>query len=374
MLKLLFFCFISGALYGQSGHEIKDPEPASGGAEGVMSRATGGPDAFGYVWDDSATFQAIDITTTGTMVFSGDEVSSGPIPLGGEATFCLYGVGYDSLVMSSNGYLSTDLADTGGDLSNDCPLPAAPSTGGGARIYPLHDDLISDGYYQYFANCPRPPDGGGVTGCHVFQWANTTHFGGGLDSWSQWAILYENFNEIVFQVGAGNPETGSGSTTGIQNADSLIGLTYACDSSGSVPDNSAVIFIPPIARARLCSIYSIDLDVFRLDVVGDCPVSSCDGGGVDIYARNPDVGVFIPIALGVSLLGSQSFDVSLFPDHVFYAFFAGADPNQDFPLAVSSRAVPTLESWALLFFSLALAVTAVCVIIRRRKLVYKSSS
>ena len=107
----------------------------------------------------------------------------------------------------------------------------------------MHDDLISDGYYQYFASCPRPPDSPPFTqGCHVFQWANVNHFGGG-GPWSQWAILYDTSMDMVFQIGSGNPEHGAGSTTGIQNPGATIGLTYACDTADSIPDNTAVVFL-----------------------------------------------------------------------------------------------------------------------------------
>ena len=181
--------------------EVKDPNPPTGGPGGIASRATGGPDAYGYTWDDGVPFVNADITGTGTMIFSGDDVA-GVVALGGSGAVYLYGQTYTSLAMASNGYISTDPTDTGPDLSNDCPLPATPSTGGGARIYPLHDDLLSDGYYQYFASCPRAADRGGDTGCHVFQWTNTTHFGGGGETWNQWVVIYENSvgaNDMVIQ-------------------------------------------------------------------------------------------------------------------------------------------------------------------------------
>ena len=113
-----------------AGSEIKDPNRPTG-LSGTPARATGGPDAFGYTWDDSVPFVAADISGTGTAIFSGDDVA-GVVALGGNG-FNIYGVDLTQVAMASNGYISTDPTDTGPDLSNDCPLPATPSTGGGSR-------------------------------------------------------------------------------------------------------------------------------------------------------------------------------------------------------------------------------------------------
>ena len=210
-------------------------------------------DTFGYSINDSSgplcNYDFIDISGTGAAVASGDDTASAPLNLA--VPFNLYGTDYTQLVMATNGYLSTDPGDTGPDLSNDCPLPAVPSTpappGGGARIYPMHDDLVtSNGYFEYFASCPRPSDQFPSLnlGCNVFQWSGVTHFGG-ADTWEFQVILYDGSFEIVFQHGAGNTEAGSGSTTGIQNDGATDGLTYACDSAASVADNTAQCFVHP---------------------------------------------------------------------------------------------------------------------------------
>ena len=86
-----------------------------------------------------------------------------------------------SVMLSSNGYLSSDPASSGNDSSNDCPLPAVPSSGGGARIYNVHDDLVTTTFFhEYQPSCARPADRGtGVIGCTIFQWDDVTHAGGG---------------------------------------------------------------------------------------------------------------------------------------------------------------------------------------------------
>lgn len=224
---------------------------------GVAPQATGGPDAFGYTWMDQSTgscdYQFIDISGSGALVVSGDDVSSGPISLGGN-DISFYGSTYTDLVMTSNGYLSTDPTDTGPDLSNDCPLPVSPSTGGGARIYSVHDDLVTDtGYYEWIDPCPRPADnwdhsGGNSPGCHVFMYDNAIHFGS-TATFDLEVILYGITNEIVVMVPDGIDENGSGSTTGIQNEAATDGLTYACNDVTTFPSgqDTAVCFFEPSA-------------------------------------------------------------------------------------------------------------------------------
>jgi hypothetical protein len=210
--------------------------------------ATEATDTFGYRSTDSTealapTFDFIDISATAPIMFDGDDTSSGAITLGNPFRF--YGQLYTELVMASNGYISTDTTDAGPDLSNDCPLPTTPSTGGGGRIYPLHDDLdleagIGTGYYEYFDVCPRPNDLSCDMGCSIFMWDDVAHFPGGSSAEFDFeAILYDN-GHIVFQYGSGNTEMGSGSTTGIMDETFSFGLTHACDTAASIPDNFVV--------------------------------------------------------------------------------------------------------------------------------------
>lgn len=244
-MKLLVLAFATTAAFGLSAQEVKDPTAPTGGAPGSAPSTAFGPDAFGYQGFDSAepqcTVQFVDIATTGTQVVMGDDTAAAvPLPA---APFNLYGTTYTALTAATNGYLSTDPTDIGPDLSNDCPLPATLSSGGGARIYPLHDDLVSTVYFQHFPTCPRPSGWGGPEGCYVFQW-DARHFGG-IGNFPAQAILYTTSFGIVFQHGPGNPEAGSGSTTGLQNLDATVGLTYACDTASSVQANTAQCIYHP---------------------------------------------------------------------------------------------------------------------------------
>lgn len=259
--SFLILCLIAGNLFvgsvlfaQESKTEEPAPEPLFSTFSSISLFAAGGPDAFGYTYDDHAgvcTYDFVDIGTTGTFLTDGDEISS-VVTLA--EPFNIYGTEYSQLSASTNGYISTDPSDIGGDLSNDCPLPSPLSSGGGARLYPLHDDIdmepgIGRLLTQYFPTCPRPSQvGGGIESCTVFQWDQAAHF-----RWNEFsptfdfqAILYHTSFQIVFQIGPGNPELGEGSTTGIQNhPPATTGLTYACNTFGSIPDRTAVCFFNP---------------------------------------------------------------------------------------------------------------------------------
>lgn len=252
-ISLVFLAILLAVAMPLLAQEPKNPAP-SGGSVTPLFGGGGGPDNFGYTFIDGGGcgFQFVDISGTGTMIVDGDDTASAPVALQGPFNF--YGDDLTELVMAANGYLSTDPTDTGPDLSNDCPLPAPPSTGGGARIYPLHDDLdleagIGQGFFEYFASCPRPSSQfpGADLGCHIFQWDEVSQFpgGGGAAVFDIQTILYDNSFEIVFQHDDRNPDGGAGSTTGIQNMAADDGLTFACDAPASIPTNSAQCFMHP---------------------------------------------------------------------------------------------------------------------------------
>lgn len=219
-----------------------------------------------YASRDSAdangpAFNFIDISATGTFTTKGDKDSStsmapdgigSTVPLG--TPFTLFGVTYTELVPTTEGYITTDPADTGNDISNDCPLPKVPSTPTtttGSRIYPLHDDIdVADAvYYEHFETCPRTHDSGCNMSCNIFMWHEAGHWpDAATTNFDFEAILYQN-SDIVYQYATGNhgnPEKGVSSTTGIQSAapgdgnPPEFGFTHACNTLDSILDDSAV--------------------------------------------------------------------------------------------------------------------------------------
>ena len=220
--------------------------------------AGGLSDAFGYSAVQTGDLEAIpfafnDISNTApalSLTLNNGSNDDGGALIDLNTPFPFYGSFQTQVVMSTNGYLSFDPADTGGDPSNDAPLPVLPSSGGGPRIYPLHDDLVADGpsslHYQYFPeglrNFPLLPQ----VGVHVFQWNDVTDvfLRNIIDRFSFQTLLFDD-GTIHFVYPSGNPELGSDSTTGIQNADASIGLQIAANTQNSIPDNSTATIFPP---------------------------------------------------------------------------------------------------------------------------------
>jgi len=199
-------------------------------------------DTFFYRYIDSnapngAVYDFIDIGHDSNMVAGGLDGFSGPLTI--PFVFHFYGKDFTELVACSHGYLSTDPNEQSNDFTNDCPLPAIPSEGGGDRIYALHEELASDVYYQEFDVSPRWHDSGQELAAVIFQW-NAKHATSNMtDPFRFQVIIYEN-SDIVIQIEAGDPLRGQSSTTGIQNADATSGLTYACNTIGYTENDVAI--------------------------------------------------------------------------------------------------------------------------------------
>jgi lysyl endopeptidase len=231
--------------------------------------ASGGPDAFGYTFADqndagACGFAFIDISdgqrlgvTPSSTFPAEDDGRTAPIALA--FPFDFYGENVTSLVMSTNGYLSTSSAESGGQWQVNCS--GAQSQGStGARIDPLQYDWLYDPaggasrglFHRHFPTCPRAPDVGPAgLACHVFQWNGMESFDGvpaGRHDFQ--AILYAQTHQIVFQYRSSDPNQGNGAHVTIQNAANTARLPYACRESGRIgPVRSVCYFHPSAARA-----------------------------------------------------------------------------------------------------------------------------
>jgi len=252
-----------------------------------------GPDTFGYVSVDSnepmgPVFNFIDISATGTDAgISGLDVGSGPLAIG--FPFNFYGSNFDQVAMASNGYLNFNLAGDLTNFNNDCPVPVGPDPDN--SIYVLWDDLDlgnaagQAGFFQTFSPCPNTE--GGTGDCAIFQWENAEHWPTSAQFDFQ-AILYDNGN-ILMNFGPGNPEQGSGSTTGIENATATDGLTHVCNSAASVPDNFSVLFLYPGSLAAQNAETEPNATAATADAIaaGQCGVGGISPtGDVDNWVRS----------------------------------------------------------------------------------------
>lgn len=202
---------------------------------------TGGPDDYGYLWRDSdleggPEYDWIDISTDGTVVnFSNgnkDDGYTNSIPLG--FVYSFYGTNYNSLRISTNGFVSfANIADS---YRNNRPIPdeLAPD----AIIAAFWDDLdgssqgevyykaYSDKFVVQFTEWQKyfSPAQGGSSGSFTFQ-----------------IVIYENGKIRIYY----NEMTGTlnSATVGIENGNGSIGLEVAYNSAYPPSNNFALQFM-----------------------------------------------------------------------------------------------------------------------------------
>ena len=190
-----------------------------------------------YTLDNTVASNYIPINVAANFIGNGDDVSFA-VALGG--SFSLYGNVVNALQVSSNGYVSVDPTDSGGDLSNDCPIPANPSTGpDAARLYVLHDDIDLDPatpgsgiYYQFFATSPYTHPNGSIMSASIIEWVGEHFPAGSAPTDLQFqAILFEN-GDVIYQY-LQDAEDGLGSTIGAQQSAAGPALLIACNTAGT---------------------------------------------------------------------------------------------------------------------------------------------
>ena len=213
-----------------------------------------GPNAFGYQATSSAVspqfcgYSFVDIGSAPALTLTEiDDGRSSVITLGGSG-FRLYGEAFTQAVMSTNGYVSFDTGDSGGDWDNSCT--GELNRGGlGPRLHVLHDDFVvgSSGAlrYQYFASCPRTAASGGAQPCHVFQWDGLQIFNGAAADISFQAVAYTGTGQVAYQYRRADAQTGGSATIGLVDRSGSDPLNAACNSSGSAPASRAVCVFEP---------------------------------------------------------------------------------------------------------------------------------
>jgi uncharacterized repeat protein (TIGR01451 family) len=224
----------------------------------VLPAPTGGPDAFGYTYDDtysggSVTYSWVPTTTPSSKVNFGaisvDDVVTGTIPIG--FPFQFYSGVYTDFYVSSNGLVSF-----GAGFTDNINTPI-PNPGGVVRNYAscFWDDL----FIQNASQGVWVETSGSAPNRQAIITFRTQYFITSGDpkvppSLFQ-MILYESSNQIKCQysdmagslIGSG----GSGATVGLQNADGTSGIQYFFQPQYGVPpihgpleNNLAVLFTP----------------------------------------------------------------------------------------------------------------------------------
>lgn len=215
---------------------------------GAFSQATGGPDDFGYTWDDTVPFSWVSAKSLGRNVYLyGGDVFTGPIDIG--FVFPFYENNYTQLYITTKGLVSF------GQGTFSWSNTSLPNTGSPNNIVAAFwDDL---GMYQG----SRPDSGtfvyqGGSAPNRFFviEWYRADVYSGEGTTGSQQAdltfeiILYEN-GDIVMQYLSLSGYLQS-ATVGIEDDLGVTGLQYLYNAPG-LSNNKAIRFYRPGPAARV---------------------------------------------------------------------------------------------------------------------------
>ncbi|MGL1904088.1 MAG: choice-of-anchor D domain-containing protein, partial [Fibrobacterales bacterium] len=181
---------------------------------------SGGPDTFGYSWKDSdetggPAFTWNSISTTGSVLSNVSGCDDCYQEQGLSFEFPFYGNDFNSVFVSSNGFL------TFGTGSAQISNYALPSVSAPANLIDLfHDDL-------------NPRDGGTIYfqdfGTHAIIEFNDIDPYSSSGSYTFQAVLYANGNVVLYYNDLVGATTGN--TVGIQNGTQDDGLTVAYNTS-----------------------------------------------------------------------------------------------------------------------------------------------
>ncbi len=217
--------------------------PAPPVGAGVAAQATGGPDEFGYTWDDSETYAWVDAVALGVNsgLYGGD-VYTGPVDIG--FTFPFYENAYTQLYFSTKGLVSFG---QGGIWYLNARIPTASPPNN--LIAAFWDDL---GMYAG----ARPDAGiycyGGGTAPNryfVVEWCRAdAYYGSGTLDLTFEIILHENGDIVLqYQSLTGNLQS---ATVGIEDSAGDTGLQYLYNAPG-LRNGLAIRFRRPAPAARV---------------------------------------------------------------------------------------------------------------------------
>jgi hypothetical protein len=199
--------------------------------------SSGGPDIFGYTWDDTATYTWVDASSGDEAGFDldngADDAFVGPLPLGFDFKF--YENTYSQVYVSSNGLLSF-----GAGISSYDNQRLPDMDGMNNLIAPYWDDLGVGGAYNdgnvYILQ------GAGFT---AIEWYQVTLSGGATPLTFE-AILYQD-GDICFQYQS-LPATAGDTTIGIEDVDGVDGLQYPLspEAAGLAEAHALCYSRPPV--------------------------------------------------------------------------------------------------------------------------------
>ncbi|MBL0268192.1 MAG: M6 family metalloprotease domain-containing protein [Chitinophagaceae bacterium] len=204
--------------------------------------ALGGPDIFGYTWDDTIAMNWIDVTDGANTWLTGYASATGAIAL--PFPFKYYENTYNQLYIAAPGYLSFTDA---GYWDTQSPIPATSEPNNVIAPYWAPNYIGADSWVRYKSG-GIAPNRYFVIEWHDVKGGDPLSEVGSDDTFRFEVILHEN-GDIVFQYQA---MTYNGSwwsrASGIEDSTGLDGLSYGLYQATSF---TAVRFYRPPASARV---------------------------------------------------------------------------------------------------------------------------
>ena len=273
----------------------------------------GGDDSFGYMWTDSRTVQPPYVSMNWIDALDGTplnpidgEIVYGPISL--PFTFRFYGTDYDTIYISSNGFLSFDsFADP---YQINVELSSAPLN---TMIAPFWDDL-SDNTAPYVL---YKTTGISPNRQFVVMWNSAVIRDPDPDNLMTFElVLYETSNLIKFQYGYSREGAqGSYATIGIKSGSDNVQYSY--NQAGSVNQNYAILFHPDnegfandgaSAAISPTSVQaSNNLRQFNYQVSNIFPSQTTGLGKIDRLAIANPFTSYTPTVIGIYINGDTAF-------------------------------------------------------------------
>ena len=242
----------------------------------VPPQAVGGPDDYGYTWNDGIAFNWIDITSGVNSGLSGDDQYTGAVDIG--FPFKFYENSYNQIYFNTNGLVTFG---SGSYAWSNTPVPQQASPNNLVAVF--WDDLAVGQSYNpgkvYYQQAGIAPNR-----YFVIEWYNVTSCCNSPSSEYKTfeAIFYEN-GEIVLQYLnlSGFIES---ATVGIEDSVGVSGLQYLYNSSGLI-NNKAVRFSPPgpMARVEAYPLFQGKLTHANEMVSFSIPIRNSGDIGTDIY-------------------------------------------------------------------------------------------
>jgi uncharacterized repeat protein (TIGR01451 family) len=246
---------------------------AASGLTSASPLRTGGPDAGGYTFKDSAEggcapppgFTSI-IGQPGVAEITGSQCDDCASVVAIGFTFPFYtaagGASNTSVTIGSNGYLSF----SGTNFSYGVCMPTASAV---RQISILWDDLDATGAGHVHAGTMAVCPGGRASPCWAAQWTNVPNWNiAGTNNTFQ-VFLFPDGRVEMQVLTATQAAGGQDQSTGVQNS-STVGLSYGCFSTPTAnyldPLPKGIFFLPPgITTCSGVAAVGADLDVQKSD-------------------------------------------------------------------------------------------------------------